>query len=48
MIDEGLQFEDAEPEDGQDIPQPESEGLMPTARLFGCWLALCWSAVMGW
>ena len=27
MIDEGLQFEDAEPEDGQDIPQPESEGF---------------------
>ena len=27
MIDEGLQFEDAEPEDGQDIPQPGSEGF---------------------
>ena len=27
MKDEGLQFEDAEPEDGQDIPQPESEGF---------------------
>jgi hypothetical protein len=27
MIDNGLQFEDAEPEDGQDIPQPEPEGF---------------------
>ena len=27
MIDKGLQFEDAESEDGQDIPQPESEGF---------------------
>ena len=27
MTDEGLQFEDAEPEDGQDIPRPESEGF---------------------